>query len=110
MYKESQKGAVAKSYMRKGFLIYDEMRNIYEEAFSHIWLCNFSFLNFLTYEENCIFFLISVVFFYKSTKNSHCNISSTFIRNTTLLDEFHFIHKSDQGQTLPSTEPPPPPT
>jgi hypothetical protein len=28
MYKETQSGAVAKSYMRKGFLIYEEMRNI----------------------------------------------------------------------------------
>jgi hypothetical protein len=32
-------GSVAKSYMRKGFLIYEEMRKyltIYEEAVSHI--------------------------------------------------------------------------
>jgi hypothetical protein len=39
IYKEIQSGAVAKSYMRKGFLIYEEMRKyfpIYEEAFSHI--------------------------------------------------------------------------
>ncbi len=47
-----QKGAVTKSYMRKGFLIH-------EEAVSHIWLCNCSLLNFLIYEENsvhqCIF-------------------------------------------------------
>jgi hypothetical protein len=37
--KEIQSGAVAKSYMRKGFLIYDEMRKylvIYEEAVIHI--------------------------------------------------------------------------
>ncbi len=50
--KKIQSGAVAKSYMRKGFLIYKEMRKyfpIYEEAFSHIqvWLCNCSILNFL---------------------------------------------------------------
>jgi hypothetical protein len=39
MYKEIQSGAIAKSYMRKGFLIYEEMRKyfpIYEEAVSHI--------------------------------------------------------------------------
>jgi hypothetical protein len=39
IYKEIQMGAVAKSYMRKGFLIYAEMRKylfIYEEAVSHI--------------------------------------------------------------------------
>jgi hypothetical protein len=38
-YKEIQSGTVAKSYMRKGFLIYGEMLKyfpIYEEAASHI--------------------------------------------------------------------------
>ncbi len=37
IYKEIQSGAVAKSYMRKGFLIYEEVRKyltIYEEAVS----------------------------------------------------------------------------
>jgi hypothetical protein len=37
--KEIHNEAVAKSYMRKGFLIYEEMRKyvpIYEEAVSHI--------------------------------------------------------------------------
>jgi hypothetical protein len=37
--KEIQKGAVAKSYMRKDFLIYEEMPKyllIYEEAVSHV--------------------------------------------------------------------------
>ncbi len=33
---------------------------IYEEADSHIWGCNRSILNFLIYEENLIFFFISV--------------------------------------------------
>jgi hypothetical protein len=39
VYKEIQSRAVAKSYMRKGFLIYEEMRkyfSIYEEAFGLI--------------------------------------------------------------------------
>ncbi len=39
IYKEIQSEAVAKSYMRKGFLIYEEMRKyfpIYEETVSHI--------------------------------------------------------------------------
>ncbi len=39
IYKEIQGEAVAKSYMRKGFLIYEEMRKyfpIYEETVSHI--------------------------------------------------------------------------
>jgi hypothetical protein len=37
--KEVQSGAVAKSYMRKGFLIYEKMRKyfpIYEEVVSNI--------------------------------------------------------------------------
>jgi hypothetical protein len=45
IYSEFQNGAVAKSNMRKGFLIYEEMRKhltIYEEAVSHIWLFNCS--------------------------------------------------------------------
>jgi hypothetical protein len=53
------------TYMRKDFLIYEEMRkNLpkYEEAVSHIWLCNCSILNFLIYEENIIFFFISAQF------------------------------------------------
>ncbi len=55
-------GSVAKSYMRKGFLIYEEVRKylaVYEEANSHIWLCNRSLLNFLIFEENLIIFFIS---------------------------------------------------
>ncbi len=54
-------GAVAKSYMRKAFLIYEEMSKylvIYEEAVSHLW--NRSLLDFLIYEENFVFFFISV--------------------------------------------------
>ncbi len=41
IYKEIQMGAVAKSYMKKGFLKYEEMRKylvIYEEAVSHMTL------------------------------------------------------------------------
>jgi hypothetical protein len=58
-YKEIQKGAVMKSYMRKVFLINEEMRKylvIYEEAVSH----KCSLLNFLIYEENFSYFFFSV--------------------------------------------------
>ncbi len=64
IYKKIQSGAVAKSYMRESFLIYEEMGNyfpIYEEAVSHIGLCNCSILNFLIYEESLIFFFNSVL-------------------------------------------------
>ncbi len=55
LYKEIHGGAVAKSYMRKDFQFYEEMRKyftMYEEAVSHIWLCNCFILNFFIYEEN----------------------------------------------------------
>jgi hypothetical protein len=53
-------GSGAKSYMKKVFLIYEEMRKysiIFEEAVSHLCLCTRSLLNFLLYEENFVFFL-----------------------------------------------------
>ncbi len=62
IYKEIQTGAVAKSYKRKGFLIYDEMHNylvIFEEDVSHMWLFNRR-LNFLIYEEIFIFIFLSM--------------------------------------------------
>jgi hypothetical protein len=62
---EIQSGALAKSYMRKGFLLYEEMRKylvIYEEAVSHKWLCNRSLLDFLKYEDFFSLFFISTGF------------------------------------------------
>ncbi len=55
-------GSGAKSYMRKGFLIYDDMRQffpIYEEAQSCMTLHPIP-LHFLIYEENFFFFFISL--------------------------------------------------
>ncbi len=60
---EIQNGAVAKSYMTNGLVVYGEIFEhflIYYEALPHMWLCNCSTLNFLIYEENLIFFFISV--------------------------------------------------
>ncbi len=60
IYKEILSGVVAMSFMRKSFLINEEMRKylvIYEEAVSHIWLCNHSLLDFLIYEEFFLSFL-----------------------------------------------------
>ncbi len=59
-------------YSTRGFLIYEEMRKyfpIYEEAVSHVWLCNCSTLNFLIYEENLIFFFISAGSFFICNKS-----------------------------------------
>jgi hypothetical protein len=55
--------AVAKSYMRKGFLIYEEMHKylaIYEEAVSIFDFVTAPFWISL-YEENFVFFFISAV-------------------------------------------------
>ncbi len=46
IYKDIQMGAVAKSYMMKDFLIYEEKRKYlvkYEETVSHIRLCSVPF-------------------------------------------------------------------
>ncbi len=62
IYKEIQMGSAAKSYMRKRFIIYEEMHKyltICEETVSYILLCNWSLLNFLICEEKLIFFLIN---------------------------------------------------
>ncbi len=73
IYQEIQMGTFAKSYMRKGFLIYEEMRKylvIYEEAASHIWLCNRSLLDFPIYEEILFSFLsVWVTHLYKRMGN-----------------------------------------
>ena len=47
----------ASSYMGKYFCISPYMR---KEALPHICLCNYSTLIFLIYEENFLFFVISV--------------------------------------------------
>ncbi len=62
IYKEIHMGAVAKSDMRKGFLIYEEVRKYIpknEDAVSHT--CNRSLQDFLIYEENFVFFFISAL-------------------------------------------------
>jgi hypothetical protein len=59
IYEEIQMGSGAKSYMRKGFLIYVEMGKyltIYEDAVSHVTL-HPNPSEFFTYEENLISFL-----------------------------------------------------
>ncbi len=59
IYKVIQMRSVAKSYMRKGLLVHEEMRKylvIYEEVVSHIWLCNWSLLDFFIFEENYFLF------------------------------------------------------
>ena len=59
IFKEIQMGSVAQSYMRKGFLIYEEMRKyfpIYEEAFGRILYDPRSLLISLYMRKNFIFF------------------------------------------------------
>jgi hypothetical protein len=90
-------GSVAKSYMRKGFLIYEEMRKkyltLYEEAVGHILLCTRSLLNFLIYEENFIFLFISV------TKKTTVK-KSRFISCTVSLQGLQLQVRADQSGDL----------
>jgi hypothetical protein len=61
IYKEIQSGAVAKSYMRKGFLIYEEMCKYFpkcEEAVSRTYMTlQLLHSELPEYEENLIFFI-----------------------------------------------------
>ncbi len=66
VFKGNSEGIGCKVIYEEGLpnILYVEMRKylvIFEETVSHIWLCNRSRLNFLLYEENLIFFFISVV-------------------------------------------------
>jgi hypothetical protein len=57
---------------------------IYEEAVSHIRLCNSSTLNFLVYEENLIFFFFSVT---EPTKPGACSARArTRVQNSLFLE------------------------
>jgi hypothetical protein len=59
IYKDIQTGAVAKSYMMNGFLIYEEMRKYL--VISHtIYDCTTAPFEFLIYDKNLIFFFVSV--------------------------------------------------
>ncbi len=66
IYKEIQKGSVEKSYMTNGLLsphiwfIIFTLPHIFGSPSSYTWLCNWSHLNVLTYEENFVSFFISV--------------------------------------------------
>ncbi len=72
----------AKSYMRRGFLIYEEMRKyftIYEEAISHIWLCLFPSEFPFIWEE----FIISAV---KHLHKLPCRYRRRILRAMHLLE------------------------
>ncbi len=58
--------------MRKGFLIYEEMRKY---LVNH--LVNHSLLDFLKYEENSVFVFISVM--YLNLKLDNCSKSENYI-------------------------------
>ncbi len=66
IYKEILNGAVSKSYMTNGLLIYGEIfvhfliYSIRKTFLIYVWLCNCSTVNFLIYEKNLMFFFISV--------------------------------------------------
>jgi hypothetical protein len=65
IYKKIQMGAVAKSYMRKVFLIYEEMLKylfIFKEAVSLDFSTAPFWISLFIYEENLVFFFIRAPF------------------------------------------------
>ncbi len=90
--REIQSGAFAK---------YEEMGKyfpIYEEAVSHIWLCNCSTLNFLIYEENLIFFFISVRRVRWMTLCAICGIAASR-RSIVMLKSVNIKKKSTSAKS-----------
>ncbi len=76
IFRKIRKRAVAMSYIRKGFLMYEEMRKyltIYEETVGHMGFCNCFILKFLIYEETFIFFFIS------ASTSTICTLYSTCV-------------------------------
>ncbi len=83
MYKEIQSGADAKSYMRKGFLLYEEMRKyfpIYEEAVSHMTLqllhSEFPYIwgkfDFLFYQCGQLYCISAFFYLYERDRRADC--------------------------------------
>jgi hypothetical protein len=92
-------GSGAKSYMRKGFLIYEEMRQffpIYEEAVSHTYMTLHPIsLYFLIYEETFLFFFISVCLEASGLQQSvhlQHDFFKTFVFNVK-ADLYSFYHR-----------------
>ncbi len=119
IYKEIQSGAVAKSYMRKGFLIYEKMRKyfpIYEEAVSHIWLCNCSILNFLIYMRKIwfsflsvfgVFLFITLSLYYEETRAIHPLVKYTLRKNMKPKVPVKRCFGNKSANPLPPAPPPP---
>jgi hypothetical protein len=94
IYKEIQKGSDANSYLWKGFLIYEELLVIYEEAVSHMTLnpipCEFS------YEENFIFLFNSACTFASTDLGSRLTISVLYRVQEALLQKASMQEKTRQ--------------
>ncbi len=101
IYKVVQYGAVATSYMRKGFLIYEEMRKyftIYEAAVSHVWLCNCSIPKFLIYEDkfDFLFYQCTTVYLYVAISMT---VSPSVISSCFFLGSTFFLNISSNVDT-----------
>ncbi len=83
IYNEIQIRAVAKSYLRKGFLKYEEMRKylaICEEAVSVYYFANGAFWISLYMKKILFSFLsVNIRFLFQSTSSSIVKISSSKI-------------------------------
>ncbi len=98
IYKEIQNGAVAKSYMTNGLLIYGEIFPhflIRKPFLIYVWLCNCSTLNFLKYEEDLIFFFYQCnVYFSRGKVLNFCYLLNNFgFRHALCLQEWKWQKK-----------------
>jgi hypothetical protein len=88
------------------------MRNylvIYEMAVSHIGLCNCSIPNFLIYEENLIYFSISVTYNHSLVGESSESFPRTGQENRgRALSPSLLSLVNPKGNILPCPPPPPP--
>ncbi len=123
IYKEIQMGSGAKSYMRKGFLIYEEKRKCFtymgRSLVIHVTLHPIS-PNFLIYEENFIFLFVSASPYARETY-----VTTHFLWTCQLfyfsgvrlskayylyLQKWSFLTPPPPGRGMAAWETPPPPS
>ncbi len=102
IYKEIQNRAVAKSDMTYRLLMHIwwnicAFPHILGSPSSYIWLCNCSILNFLIYEENLIFFFISVRLGYKIVRGQRLEMIKAGMEAVILCD-IKYRYKPGQNE------------
>ncbi len=82
--------------MRKGFLIYEEMRKYLRRPLCHIWLCNCPLLNFLM--RKILFSFLSVQYY---MQNTCMLLAITRVRVLCLVRVTAAVRRSPKRQSSP---------